>query len=144
MAEAALRRRSGASGATAGNQAMASLIALIGRAFTALLAGLAANVVGSFVKGLIPLRAGRAGRFTTTNFAKPGRTNRPFFLSSRWPMSVSDSMIALTCLREVPSPTASVIACRRALLLRLFFPLLLGFAIVDLLVGPADLLGAGD
>src|SRR5215468_11239587 len=115
-------------------QAMASLIALIGRAFTALLAGLAAKTVGSLVKGLMPFLAGRAGRFTTTNFANPGSTNRPFFLSSRWPMSVSDSSTDLTCLRVVPSPTASVTACRRALLLRLFFPLLLAFAILDLLV----------
>src|SRR5689334_12139854 len=138
MAEAALRRRTGAPDGAAVFQAMASLIALIGRAFTALLAGLAANTVGSFVKGLMPLRAGRAGRFTTTNFAKPGSTNKPFFLSSRWPMSVSDSSTDFTCLRVVPSPTASVTACRRALLLRLFFPLLLAFAILDLLVWPAD------
>ena len=62
----------------------ASLIAFTGRARTALLAGLAANFCFSFVKGLIPSRAGRAGFFTTTNFAKPGRTNVPLFFSSLW------------------------------------------------------------
>jgi hypothetical protein len=57
-------------------------MALIGRALTALLAGLAANVVGSLVNGLMPLRAGLAGFFTTMNFAKPGSTNTPFFFNS--------------------------------------------------------------
>ena len=102
-----------------------------GRTRTTFRAGLALMVIGSFVKGLIPWRCGVAGFFATTNFANPGSTNRPFFLSSRWPMSVSDSNTDLTCLRVVPSPTASVTACRRALLLRLFFPLLLGFAILE-------------
>ena len=55
---------------------------LAGRAFTALLAGFAAKVVGSFVNGLIPLRAGRAGFLMTTNLAKPGTTKAPLFLSS--------------------------------------------------------------
>jgi hypothetical protein len=36
------------------DQAIASRIALMGRARTVLLAGLAANVCGCFVKGLIP------------------------------------------------------------------------------------------
>jgi hypothetical protein len=63
-------------------QLTASLMAFTGRARTVLLAGLAANVCSCFVKGLMPLRAGQAGFFTTTNFAKPGSMNRPFFLSS--------------------------------------------------------------
>ena len=52
-------------------QLTASLIAFTGLALTALLAGLAANVSSCFVNGLMPLRAGRAGFFTTTNLAKP-------------------------------------------------------------------------
>ena len=57
-------------------------MAFTARAFTPLLAGLAANLCFSFVKGLMPSRAGRAGFFTTMNFAKPGRTKIPFFFSS--------------------------------------------------------------
>src|SRR5882672_10060042 len=107
---------------------MASLMALIGRAFTALLAGLAAKVVGSLVNGLMPLRAGRAGFFTTTNFAKPGNTKIPFFFNSLWPISVRVSRTALTSLREAPSPTLSTTAWRSALLVSLFWALDLGLA----------------
>src|SRR3954469_18244858 len=82
-------------------------MALTGRALTVLLAGLAAKVVGSFVNGLIPLRAGRAGFFLTTNLAKPCRTKEPFFFSSLWPISVTASTIALTVLRVMSSPTLS-------------------------------------
>jgi hypothetical protein len=57
-------------------------MALTGRARTALLAGLAANICFSLVKGLIPSRAGRAAFFTTTNLAKPWSTKMPFFFSS--------------------------------------------------------------
>ena len=41
------------------------------------LARLAANVCSCLVKGLMPLRAGLAGFFTTTNFASPWRTKIP-------------------------------------------------------------------
>src|SRR5579863_7937048 len=60
----------------------ASLTAFTGLALTALLAGFAANFCFCLVKGLIPSRAGRAGFFTTTNLAKPCRTNTPVFFSS--------------------------------------------------------------
>jgi hypothetical protein len=60
----------------------ASLAALTGRARTILRAGFALNVVGSPVKGLIPFRALVAGFLITTNFAKPGSTNAPFFYNS--------------------------------------------------------------
>src|ERR1700733_13932993 len=63
-------------------QVTASLIAFTGLARTPLLAGLAANFCFSFVNGLIPSRAGRAGFFTTTNLAKSWNTNTPFFFSS--------------------------------------------------------------
>jgi hypothetical protein len=53
-----------------------------GLALTALLAGFAANLCFSLVNGLIPLRAGLAGFFTTSNFAKPWSTKMPFFFSS--------------------------------------------------------------
>src|SRR5580704_12100899 len=94
----------------------ASLMALTGLARTALLAGFAANLCFSFVNGLMPSRAGRAGFFTTTNFAKPGRTKTPFFLSSLCPTVTSVSTTVFTCLREISSPPiASVTACRTAL-----------------------------
>jgi hypothetical protein len=60
----------------------ASLTALTGRALMSFRAGLALNIVGSFVNGLMPLRALVAGFLTTTNFAKPGSTKAPLFLSS--------------------------------------------------------------
>src|ERR1700761_1394218 len=61
---------------------IASLIALIGRARTDLLAGLAAKVVGCLLKGLMPWRALVAGFFTTRNLAKPGMVKTPAFFSS--------------------------------------------------------------
>src|SRR5579883_2120721 len=90
----------------------ASLTAFTGRARTALLAGFAANICFSLVKGLMPSRAGRAGFFTTTNFAKPGRTKMPFFLSSLWPTATRVSTTCLTCLRDTSSPMASATALR--------------------------------
>src|SRR5215469_6006002 len=63
----------------------------------------------------MPSRAGRAGFFTTTNFAKPGRTNTPFFFSSLWPTSTSASTTCFTCLRVISSPTLSATALRISL-----------------------------
>src|ERR1700731_4896957 len=60
----------------------ASLATSRGDALTDLLAGLAANSIGSFVKGLIPLRASVAGLFTTDILTKPGMTNSPDSFSS--------------------------------------------------------------
>ncbi len=96
------------------NYAIASLIALAGRALTALLAGFAANVVGSLVNGLIPSRAGLAGFLTTTNLANPGRMNMPFFLSSLCPIWVSESRTLTTSLRAQPSPMFSRMAAINA------------------------------
>jgi hypothetical protein len=45
---------------------------------TDLLAGLAANSIGSFVKGFTPLRASVAGLFTTAILTKPGMTNESY------------------------------------------------------------------
>src|ERR1700677_831313 len=107
----------------------ASLTAFTGRARTALLAGLAANVCSCLVNGLMPLRAGRAVFFTTTNFAKPCSTNVPVFFSSLWPTSTSVSMTVFTCLRETPSPTFSPMAFRTSLFERGFvFLAVAGFA----------------
>src|SRR5260370_38947162 len=55
----------------------ASLATFNGDALTVLLAGLAANSIGSFVNGLMPLRASVAGLLTTDNFTKPRMTNPP-------------------------------------------------------------------
>src|SRR5258707_15201424 len=60
----------------------ASLATFRGDALTDLLAGLAANSIGSFVKGFTPLRASVAGLFTTDILAKPGMTNSPDSFSS--------------------------------------------------------------
>src|SRR6202166_5333842 len=63
----------------------ASLATFKGDALTDLLAGLAANSIGSFVKGFTPLRASGAGLFTTDILAKPGMTNSPDSFSSFHP-----------------------------------------------------------
>src|SRR6185295_13914436 len=60
----------------------ASLATFRGDALTDLLAGLAANSIGSFVKGFTPLRASVAGLFTTDILTKPGMTNSPDSFSS--------------------------------------------------------------
>jgi hypothetical protein len=60
----------------------ASLTAFTGRALIIFRAGFALNIVGSFVNGLMPLRSFVAGFLITTNFANPGITKRPDFLSS--------------------------------------------------------------
>ena len=60
----------------------ASFAAFTGRALTIFRAGLALNTVGSFVKGLMPARSFVAGFLMTTNFAKPGNKNAPFFFNS--------------------------------------------------------------
>lgn len=60
----------------------ASLATFRGDALTDLLAGLAANCMGSFVKGFTPLRASVAGLCTTDILAKPGMTNSPDSFSS--------------------------------------------------------------
>jgi len=60
----------------------ASLATFNGDALTVLLAGLAANSIGSFVNGLMPLRASVAGLLTTDILTKPGMTNSPDSFSS--------------------------------------------------------------
>jgi hypothetical protein len=60
----------------------ASFAAFTGRALTIFRAGLALNMVGSFVNGLMPARSFVAGFLITTNFAKPGNKNAPFFFNS--------------------------------------------------------------
>src|SRR6059058_5840736 len=60
----------------------ASLATFRGDALTDLLAGLAANSIGSFVKGFTPLRASVPGLFTTDILTKPGMTNSPDSFSS--------------------------------------------------------------
>ena len=60
----------------------ASLATFRGDALTDLLAGLAANSMGSFVKGFTPLRASVASLCTTDILAKPGMTNSPDSFSS--------------------------------------------------------------
>jgi len=65
-----------------GCYATASLTAFTGRALIIFLAGLALNIVGSFVNGLMPFRAFVAGFLITTNLAYPGTKKAPVFLSS--------------------------------------------------------------
>jgi len=75
-----------------------------------LLAGLAANCIGSLVKGLMPMRASVAGLFTTDIFTKPGMTNSPDSLSSLYPTVAMYSMTDLTSFFAscVPSAIASI------------------------------------
>src|SRR3954452_15561736 len=63
----------------------ASLATFRGDALTDLLAGLAANSIGSFVKGFTPLRASVAGLFTIDILTKPGTTNSPDSFNSLYP-----------------------------------------------------------
>src|SRR5881394_1348975 len=72
----------------------ASLATFSGAALTDSLAGLAS--MGSFVKGLTPLRASVAGLFTTDILAKPGMTNSPGSFSSLQPTVAICSMTAFT------------------------------------------------
>src|SRR5687767_13454868 len=81
---------------SAGGRYTASFVAFTGRALTIFRAGLALNIVGSLVKGLIPWRALVAGFLMTMNFARPGTRKTPFFLSSLWPTLASASITPLT------------------------------------------------
>src|SRR4029453_711477 len=85
----------------------AFLGAFTGRALTIFRAGLALNTVGSLVKGLMPFRALVAGFLTTTNFARPGTTNVPDFLSSLWAVSARPSRRFLTFFLLSPSEPAT-------------------------------------
>src|SRR5437016_464838 len=60
----------------------AILAALTGRALTTFRAGLALNIISSPLNGLTPFRALVAAFLMTTNLAKPGTTNTPFFFNS--------------------------------------------------------------
>src|SRR5260370_5066603 len=75
----------------------ASLAAFTGRALMIFRAGFALNIVGSFVKGLMPFLAFVAGFFVTTNLANPGGKKDPAFL---W------SFLALSRRRSVPPSNA--------------------------------------
>src|SRR5438477_5360528 len=88
----------------------ASLATFSGDVLTDLLAGFAANSIGSFVKGFTPLRASVAGLCTTDIFAKPGITNSPDSFSSLYPTIAMYSMTDFTSLFAtcVPSAIASI------------------------------------
>src|SRR6266700_574854 len=96
------QRRSNKGPRTAGALSFqtASFAALTGLARTILRAGLAVNIIAWPVNGLVPLRALVAGFLTTTNLAKPGTRNTPFFFSSLWPTSVIVSITLFTSRLE--------------------------------------------
>src|ERR1700704_3263041 len=60
----------------------ASFAAFTGRALTIFRAGLALNIIGSPLNGLVPARALVAGFLITTNLANPGTRKTPVFFSS--------------------------------------------------------------
>merc|ERR1711998_253236 len=62
-------------------QLIISLSFFMGRPRTVLLAGFALKTHGSFVKGLTPLRAGRAGFFFSFMFNAPASLKEPFFFN---------------------------------------------------------------
>merc|ERR1719326_2383863 len=62
-------------------QLIISLSFFMGRARTVLLAGFALKTHGSLVKGLTPLRAGRAGFFLSFKFNAPASLKDPLFFS---------------------------------------------------------------
>src|ERR1700676_2008061 len=78
----------------------ASLATFRGDAWTELLAGLAGNSIGSFVKGFTPLRASVAGLLTTDILTKPGMTNSPESFNSLYPTVAMCSMTGFTSLFE--------------------------------------------
>src|SRR6478752_4804700 len=84
----------------------ASFTTFRGDALTDLLAGLAANSIGSFVKGFTPLRASVAGLFTTDILTKPGMRNSPDSFSSLYPTVAICSMTAFTSPLETCVPSA--------------------------------------
>merc|ERR1719231_1410252 len=63
------------------SQLIISLSFFMGRARTVLLAGFALKTHGSFVKGLMPLRAGWAGFFFSFRFNAPASLKDPFFFN---------------------------------------------------------------
>src|SRR5258708_8090780 len=63
----------------------ASLAALTGRALMIFRAGFALNIVGSFVKGLMPFLAFVAGFFLTNKFADSGTKKGPPLFCSFFP-----------------------------------------------------------
>ena len=82
----------------------ASFAALTGRARTIFRAGLALNVMGSLVNGLVPRRSFVAGFLITTNFAKPGtrKTPVPLDLIPRFSLRVIQSTTPSTMHAELP------------------------------------------
>merc|ERR1719197_1962741 len=79
----------------------------IGRALTVFEAGFALKTHGSLVKGLTPLRAGRAGLFLSLRFRAPASLKDPFFLSCSAAISMIPSMTAFTSLLFKPVVSAT-------------------------------------
>merc|ERR1719488_433009 len=77
------------------DQLIISLSFFIGSALTVFDAGLALKTHGSFVKGLMPFLAGRAGFFLSLRFKAPASLKEPFFLSCSAAISMMPSMTAL-------------------------------------------------
>merc|ERR1719311_828088 len=88
--------------ASSNTQLINSLSFFMGKAFTVLEAGLASKTQGSLVKGLMPLRAGRAGFFLSFKRRAPASLKEPFFLSCSAAISTSPSMQAFTSLLFKP------------------------------------------
>merc|ERR1719488_390964 len=89
------------------DQLIISLSFFIGSALTVFDAGLALKTHGSFVKGLMPFLAGRAGFFLSLRFKAPASLKEPFFLSCSAAISMMPSMTAFTSLLIKPVVSAT-------------------------------------
>merc|ERR1719199_2430889 len=88
-------------------QLIISLSFFMGNARTVLLAGFALKTHGSLVKGLIPLRAGRAGFFLSFRFKAPANLKEPFFFNCSAATVTIPSTTAFTSLDFNPQVSAT-------------------------------------
>src|SRR5260370_10636672 len=77
----------------------ASLAAFTGRALMIFRAGFALNIVGSFVKGLMPFLAFVAGFFSTNNFADTGGNKGPPLFWCFFPFFATGPLSPLVTVR---------------------------------------------
>merc|ERR1719460_339311 len=88
-------------------QLIISLNFFMGSARTVLLAGLALKTHGSLVKGLTPLRAGRAGFFLSFMLSAPASLKEPLFFSCSAAIVTMPSTTAFTSFDFNPVVSAT-------------------------------------
>merc|ERR1719162_316739 len=86
-----------------------SLNFFIGRQRTVLLAGFALKTQGSFVNGLTPFLAARAGFFLSFMLRTPPSLNLPFFFNSAAARATYAVMTPFTTFALMPAPSAMLV-----------------------------------